>query len=73
MGTVAVVYMVDPIDERVSLGVEEYREKWNNPLTWETFERDFTPAREAQLALVEAENKARIRAAEYFLSVALPN
>ena len=58
-----VVYMVDPIDEKVSLEVREYIEN----LTWETFRRDFTPAREAQLAQVEAENKARIRAAARFL------
>lgn len=29
------VYMVDPIDEKVSLGVREYVEN----LTWETFKR----------------------------------
>ena len=57
------VYMVDPIDEKVSLGVREYVEN----LTWQTFKRDFTPAREAQLAQVEAENEARIRSAARFL------
>ena len=57
------VYMVDPIDEKVSLEVREYIEN----LTWETFRRDFTPAREAQQAQVETENKARIRAAEDLL------
>ena len=57
------VYMVDPIDEKVSLGVREYVEN----LTWQTFKRDFTLARQAQLAQVEAENEARIRAAARFL------
>ena len=57
------VYMVDPIDEKVSLGVREYVEN----LTWQTFKRDFTPARQAQLAQVEAENEARIRSAARFL------
>ena len=64
------VYMVDPIDEKVSLGVREYVEN----LTRETFENDFIletaaqmAAREAQLAQVEAENEARIRAAARFL------
>ena len=61
------VYMVDPIDEKVSQGVEEYIAKWNDPLTWETFERDFTPAREAQLIQVTQDNEARERAAEAFL------
>ena len=62
-----VVYMEDPIEEEVSQGVEEYLEKWNDPLTWETFERDFTPAREAQLEQVRQDNAARILAAEEFL------
>lgn len=61
------VYMPDPIVEEMAPEVEAYIEKWLDPLTWETFERDFTPAREAQLAQVEAENEARIRAAEAFL------
>ncbi|MXX39998.1 MAG: hypothetical protein F4Z85_18395 [Gemmatimonadetes bacterium] len=61
------VYMPDPIVEQMAPEVEAYIEKWLDPLTWETFERDFTPAREAQLAQVEAENEARIQAAEAFL------
>lgn len=61
------VYMVDPIDEEMSQGVVEYIDKWRDPLTWETFERDFTPAREAQLVQVARENEARIQAAEDFL------
>lgn len=62
-----VVYMEDPIDERMSQGVADYINKWNDPLTWETFEHDFTPAREAQLARVEFENAARIQAAKTLL------
>ena len=62
-----VVYMVDPIDEKVSQGVEDYIAKWNDPLYWETFERDFTPAREGQMAQVEQENRARIEKAEELL------
>lgn len=59
-----VFYMVDPTNERLAPEVEEYIDKWNDPLTWETFERDFTPARDAQMALVDRENRARIQAAE---------
>ena len=62
-----VVYMVDPIDERLAPEVEEYIDKWNNPFTWETFERDFTPAREGQMAQVARENEERIQKAEAFL------
>lgn len=65
------VYMPDPIVEEMAPEVEAYIEKWLDPLTWETFERDFTPAREAQLAQVEAENEARIRAAEAYLKADL--
>ena len=61
------VYMVDPIDEEVSQGVEDYIEKWKDPLTWETFERDFTPAREAQLAQVAQDNANRNQAAANYL------
>ena len=61
------VYMEDPIVERVSQGVEDYLVKWNDPLTWETFERDFTPAREAQVEQVARDNRRRIQAAERFL------
>ena len=66
-----VVYMADPVNESLAPEVEDYIAKWNDPLTWETFERDFTPAREGQMAQVERENKARIRAAEAFLKVDL--
>lgn len=61
------VYMADPISEQVAPEVNAYIDRWRDPLTWETFERDFTPARAAQLAQVGAENEARIRAAERFL------
>ena len=60
------VYMVDPIDEKVSLGVREYVENLTRkPLR--TILLAQMAAREAQLAQVEAENEARIRAAERFL------
>ena len=62
-----VVYMVDPIDEQLAPEVEEYIAKWNDPLTWETFEDDFTPAREGQMAEVARDNEARIQGAEDFL------
>ena len=66
-----VFYMVDPIDERLAPAVEEYIDKWNDPLTWETFERDFTPAREAQMAQVARENARRIQVAEDHLKTDL--
>ena len=62
-----VLYMVDPINERLAPEVEEYIDKWNDPLTWETFERDFTPARDAQMAQVDRENRARKQAAREHL------
>lgn len=62
-----VFYMVDPINESLAPEVEEYIDKWNDPLTWETFERDFTPAREAQMAQVARENGARKQAARSHL------
>ena len=62
-----VVYMVDPIDEQLAPEVEDYIAKWNNPFTWETFEDDFTPAREGQMAEVARDNEARIQAAKDFL------
>ncbi len=68
------VYMVDPIgDEEVTEEVEEYMVKWRDPLLWTTFERDFTPAREAQLAQVARDNAARILAAEAFLKADIRN
>ena len=65
------VYMPDPIVEQMAPEVEAYIEKWLDPLTWETFERDFTPARNAQVDTVKAENEARIQAAEAFLKADL--
>ena len=61
------VYMPDPIVEQMAPEVEAYIEKWLDPLTWETFEDDFTPARDAQMDTVKAENAARIQAAKVFL------
>ena len=61
------VYMVDTIDEQLAPEVEEYIAKWNDPFTWETFEDDFTPAREGQMAEVARDNEARIQAAKDFL------
>lgn len=58
-----VFYMEDPIHEGIAPEVLDYIDKRNDPLTWETFERDFTPAREGQMAQVERENEARIDAA----------
>ena len=62
-----VLYMEDETNESLAPEVEDYIAKWNDPLTWETFERDFTPAREGQMAEVERDNKARIQAAEALL------
>lgn len=62
-----VFYMVDPINERIASEVEEYIENWNDPLTWETFDRDFTPAREGQMAQVARENAMRVQAGEALL------
>ena len=59
-----VFYMKDPIQEGIASEVLDYIDKWNDPLTWETFERDFTPAREGQTAQVGRENQARINAAK---------
>ena len=58
-----VFYMVDPIQEGIAPEVLDYIDKRNDPLTWETFERDFTPAREGQMAQVDRENLARIQLA----------
>lgn len=58
-----VLYMVDPVEERLAPEVYDYIEKWNDPLTWETFEDDFTPARQAQVDRVRAENELRIQSA----------
>ena len=58
-----VLYMVDPVEEQLAPAVYDYIEKWNDPLTWETFEDDFTPARQAQVDRVEAENELRVQAA----------
>ena len=62
-----VFYMPDPIAEDIAQEVSDYTEKWRDPLYWETFVRDFTPARQAQMALVAAENRGRIRQAQQFL------
>ena len=60
-----VFYMVDPIiQEGIAPEVLDYIDKRNDPLTWETFERDFTPAREGQMDEVARDNKVRIKAAE---------
>ncbi len=63
-----VVYMVDPVvKESLAREVEDYIDKWKDPLTWETFERDFTPARNAQMAQVARDNDFRKREAEALL------
>ena len=64
-----VVYIADPIDvdEQLAPDARAYFAKWWDPLTWVTFERDFTPAREAQIAQINEDNKKRIQAAEVFL------
>ena len=63
-----VLYMVDPVEEQLAPEVEVYIEKWNDPLTWETFEDDFTPARQAQVDRVEDENERRRQAAYAILN-----
>ena len=37
------MFKVDPINERLAPEVEEYIDKWNDPLTWETFESVTAP------------------------------
>ena len=63
-----VLYMVDPVEEQLAPEVYDYIEKWNDPLTWETFEDDFAPARQAQVDAVSAENDLRIQKAYEILS-----
>ena len=63
-----VLYMVDPVEEELAPAVYDYVEKWNDPLTWETFEDDFTPARQAQVDRVRAENALRVQAAYRILN-----
>ncbi len=66
-------YMVDPIDEQLAPEVLEYIDKWKDPLTWVTFERDFTPARKWQIDQVTQDNLDRIEAAKAFLREDLRN
>ena len=55
------------IREEEAPGVTAYRAKWNDPLTWETFEEDFTPARQAQIDRLDWENGIREKMAELYL------
>ena len=63
--TTVVVYMVDPIlNEQVAPEVNGYIKKWNDPLSWVTYERDFKPARKGQEEQVKADNKERIEGSD---------
>ena len=55
------------IREEEAPGVTAYKAKWNDPLTWETFEDDFTPAREDQIERLGWENGIREKMAELYL------
>ena len=55
------------IREKEAQGVTAYKAKWNDPLTWETFEDDFTPAREDQIKRLGWENGIREKIAELYL------
>ena len=66
-----ILYMEDPVEQQTAPEVEQWKEDWADPLTWETFEDDFTPARDAQVARVELENDQRIESAYALLSAPL--
>ena len=63
-----ILYMIDPVEEQTALQVEQWKRDWLDPLTWETFEDDFTPARDAQVERVKEENDQRIEAAKALLN-----
>ena len=63
-----ILYMEDPVDEGVADEVDEYEERWNDPLTWVDFDAHFTPARQAQADRIKAENALRVEHAKQILS-----